>query len=139
MKFSYYEEVIKFMSSVWKSRNRELPQIFPRLLLKVISLDYVDSYTKNFVDYEIIRYLSAKVPWPYPKNGVEDFLKNIVLPQLGNGYWMWGLFLKSKPGELIGAINLWRKCCPESWPSVYWTWNLGTFQKRVDPKKIDSL
>jgi RimJ/RimL family protein N-acetyltransferase len=85
-----------------------------RLVLKAISLQDVDAYSKHFVDYNVIRFLSSVVPWPYPENGVEVFLKNIVLPNQGKDKWVWGIFLKENPEELIGCIDLWRKGKPEN-------------------------
>ena len=53
--------------------NIILPPIFKknRLILKPISLDDIPSYEKHFIDYDVIQFLSKKVPWPYPKNGVK--------------------------------------------------------------------
>ncbi len=66
------------------------------------------------MDYEIIRFLSAKVPWPYPDNGVEDFFLNEILPNQGETRWVWGIFLKEAPNELIGAVDLWQHASPEN-------------------------
>ena len=37
-----------------------------RLILKPITKQDIASYQKNFADYEVIRFLAATVPWPYP-------------------------------------------------------------------------
>lgn len=86
----------------------------PRLFLRAITLADAPGYSKYFVDYEVIRHLSAGVPWPYPENGVETFLTAVILPAQGKDRWAWGLYLKSNPRELIGCIDLWRKGCPEN-------------------------
>lgn len=78
------------------------------LILRPITPDDLPSYQKNFNDYEIIRYLAALVPWPYPENGVEDYYHNRLRPKQGKDYWHWGIFLKNNPQETIGAIDLWR-------------------------------
>lgn len=85
-----------------------------RLILREVTINDVPSYTRHFVDYEVIRFLSAAVPWPFPENGVKDFLDNVVLPKQGNDHWMWGIFLKEHPEELIGAVELWRQDRPEN-------------------------
>jgi len=85
-----------------------------RLILKAVTLSDATSYTKHFVDYEVIRYLANTVPWPYPKNGVEDYLKKMVLPDLGKGKWTWGIFMKNEPNELIGCVDLWKEGKPEN-------------------------
>ena len=50
-----------------------------RLILKPLSLDDIPSYETHFIDYEVIRHLSAVVPWPYPRNGVSEFFQNVLL------------------------------------------------------------
>ena len=87
-----------------------------RLLLRPPTLDDVPAYTRHFVDYEVIRHLSAAVPWPYPDNGVADYLAAQRVPQRGHDHnrWMWGLFERARPDELIGAVELWRPGTPEN-------------------------
>ena len=77
------------------------------------SLSDVPAYQKHFADYEVIRHLAATVPWPYPEDGVEQWLRNVVLPAQGNDRWTWGLFQKHTPDECIGSIGLWREGKPE--------------------------
>lgn len=85
-----------------------------RLLLKGLSMADAAAYAKYFVDYDVVQYLSAVVPWPYPEQGVYQFLKDVALPSQGKDRWLWGIFLKSNPGEVIGCIDLWRKGKPEN-------------------------
>lgn len=95
-------------------QNRQVPHFkTERLILKSISLDDVTSYTKHFVDYDVIRNLSNVVPWPYPENGVEEYITTMIFPRLGKTLWNWGIFLQSNPNELIGGIDLWKKGHPE--------------------------
>ncbi|MEE2835133.1 MAG: GNAT family N-acetyltransferase [Myxococcota bacterium] len=84
-----------------------------RLLLVPISLDDAAGYAEHFVDYEVIRYLSADVPWPYPPGGVESFLSEVVIPVQGQDRWVWALRSKAAPEACIGAIDLWRDGQPE--------------------------
>ncbi len=77
-----------------------------RLVLKMPTLERDEwAYKKHFVNYEVIRHLSHRVPWPYPEDGIKDFLENLIMPELGKTRWLWGIFLKSNPGELIGAVE----------------------------------
>jgi [ribosomal protein S5]-alanine N-acetyltransferase len=76
-----------------------------RLQLRGVTMADAPAIQKNFDDYEIIRYLAAIVPWPYPADGARDFL-NSVLPVQGDNRWVWGLFLHSAPAELIGIVDL---------------------------------
>ncbi|MFN3232516.1 MAG: GNAT family N-acetyltransferase [Alphaproteobacteria bacterium] len=85
-----------------------------RLILKGVTKKDAPSYTTHFVDYEVIRHLASVVPWPYPDGGVPDFIGNVILPNQGNGRWVWGIHLKDGPAGLIGAIDLWRPGTPEN-------------------------
>lgn len=79
-----------------------------RLLLAGVSLKDAPSYQKNFADYEVVRHLNTRVPWPYPESGAGDYIENHILPTQEKDRWTWGLFLKSAPTELIGGVELWR-------------------------------
>lgn len=85
-----------------------------RIILKPVTENDFENYYKNINDYEVIRYLSSQVPWPYPKEGVGTFLNTHVFPFLGIDRWFWGIYLKENPSEVIGAIDLWRKPNPEN-------------------------
>ena len=84
-----------------------------RLILTALTLDDVPAYQQHFVDYEVIRHLSSLIPWPYPASGVEEFFRNILIPQQGSVRWSWGIRLKSSPKEILGCVDLWRKGNPD--------------------------
>lgn len=106
-----------------------------RLILREVKLSDIPSYKKNFVNYAVISQLSAAVPWPYPDDGVEWFLNNIVFPSQGKDRWVWGLFLKEKPDEIIGTVDLWREGIPEN--RGFWLgeafWGKGYMTEAVAP------
>lgn len=106
-----------------------------RLILREIELSDEPSYKENFVDYEVIRHLSSAVPWPYPENGIKDFIENFILPNQGKDRWMWGIFLKENPTELIGVVDLWRMGKPEN--RGFWLarkyWGKGFMTEAVFP------
>jgi RimJ/RimL family protein N-acetyltransferase len=79
-----------------------------RLILRPITPADFPIYQKNFNDYEVIRYLAAIVPWPYPENGVEEYYRNVIVPKQDKDYWHWGIFSKVNLNEVIGGIDLWR-------------------------------
>src|SRR5690606_17264191 len=58
------------------------------------------------------QFLSSAVPWPYPDNGAEYFINNMILPRQGKDRWRFGIFLQENPEELIWAIELWREPIP---------------------------
>jgi ribosomal-protein-alanine N-acetyltransferase len=106
-----------------------------RLFLRGVELKDEPAYKKNFVEYEVIRHLSSAVPWPYPENGVREFIESHILPNQGKDRWVWGLFLKTKPDELVGVVDLWREGRPEN--RGFWLtkslWGRGLMTEAVKP------
>ncbi len=106
-----------------------------RLILKPISLEDAESYQENFNDYEVLKYLSFRVPWPYPDNGAEEFICNFVIPNQGVTRWSWGIRLKSNPQEIVGAVELFVPGIPEN--RGFWLgkkyWNQGYMTEAVKP------
>lgn len=107
----------------------------PRLILRGLQISDAPSYQKNFNDYEVTQFLSANVPWPYPEDGAEFFIKNVVLPNQGITRWNWGIFLKSNPEEVIGSVELFHPGVPEN--RGFWLakkyWNKGYMTEAVAP------
>jgi len=85
-----------------------------RVCLRPVTMYDIPAYEKHFVDYEVIRHLTDNVPWPYPENGVSDWVVNHTLALQGNNRWTWGLFLHTDSSTLIGGIELWRPGTPEN-------------------------
>jgi|SRR6516164_8465810 ribosomal-protein-alanine N-acetyltransferase len=85
-----------------------------RLILRDIIERDAPAYERHFIDYEVIGTMSHLVPWPYPKNGVLEYIRNIVIPNQSVDQWFWGICLKAAPEELIGAIWLKRKGTPSN-------------------------
>ena len=106
-----------------------------RLILRGVTLNDASSYAKHFIDYEVVRFLSKSIPWPYPEDGIKNYLKEVVLPRQGKGKWVWGIFLKVNPEELIGVVDLWRQGRPEH--RGFWLgkkfWGMGIMTEAVIP------
>jgi [ribosomal protein S5]-alanine N-acetyltransferase len=82
----------------------------PRLLLRPLELADADRVQILFPQWEIVRYLSKQVPWPYPPDGAYRFYKDVALPALERGdAWHWTLRLKGAPTRLVGSISLMRE------------------------------
>jgi RimJ/RimL family protein N-acetyltransferase len=106
-----------------------------RLILRELVEADAQNYEKHFVDYNVIRTLTALVPWPYPEGGVLEYLKTQVLPKQGDDKWVWAINLNDSPNELIGAIDLWRPGTPENrgfWLG-YKYWGNGYMTEAVEP------
>jgi ribosomal-protein-alanine N-acetyltransferase len=78
-----------------------------RLWLRPLELADAEQTQKIFPIWEVVRYLDAQVPWPYPQDGAFTFYRDVVLPAMERGEaWHWSLRLKEKPDRLIGSIAL---------------------------------
>jgi RimJ/RimL family protein N-acetyltransferase len=79
----------------------------PRLILRPLELADADAVQILFPQWEIVRYLNNRVPWPYPPDGAYTFYRDTLLPAVERGeQWDWTLRLKGDPSELIGGIGL---------------------------------
>ncbi|WP_338569269.1 GNAT family N-acetyltransferase [Pseudomonas canadensis] len=78
-----------------------------RLILRPLTLDDAEVIQQLFPHWEVVRYLTAEVPWPYPADGAHSFLEHVALPAMARGEeWHWSIRLKSAPDALIGNICL---------------------------------
>ncbi len=78
-----------------------------RLWLTPVSLADASRTQEIFPHWEIVRYLAASVPWPFPSDGAEKYYREVALPGMARGSeWDWVLRLKASPKEHIGAISL---------------------------------
>ena len=78
-----------------------------RLILRPLSLGDEAAIQRIFPQWEIVRWLDAGVPWPYPDDGARYFLEQVALPQMAAGTaWHWGIFRREAPDDLIGEITL---------------------------------
>jgi [ribosomal protein S5]-alanine N-acetyltransferase len=81
--------------------------VTPRLILRPLELADAEQSQLLFPHWEIVRYLSKVVPWPYPPDGAYRFYRDVALPAMSRGeQWHWTLRLKTNPEQLIGSISL---------------------------------
>jgi len=131
----YREKKSEFIEEVL-TKARKLPEFeTERLFLRGVEASDIPTYQRNFADYEVIQHLSHKVPWPFPENGVRDFLEAVIWPKQGINRWAWALFEKEKRDEVIGIVDLWREGCPEN--RGFWLakkhWGKGFMTEAVNP------
>ena len=80
-----------------------------RLYLRPLAFEDADQAQILFPHWEIVRYLTKEVPWPYPPDGAHTYYRDIALPAVKRGdAWHWTLRLKSAPDRMIGSISLMR-------------------------------
>ena len=87
----------------------------PRLILRPLQLSDAAEIQPLFAQWEVVRQLNARVPWPFPANGVETYYRDDALPAIERGdEWHWMLRLKDDPEaqtkiKIIGSICLVRE------------------------------
>ncbi len=78
-----------------------------RLLLLPLSMEDGPAIQRVFPIWEIVRYLDARIPWPYPADGAERYLRDVVLRFVRLGtWWCWSIRTKADPDRLIGIVDL---------------------------------
>jgi [ribosomal protein S5]-alanine N-acetyltransferase len=78
-----------------------------RLVLRPLELADAPQVQLLFPQWEIVRYLSSVVSWPYPPDGAYAYYRDRVLPAIDRGdEWHWTLRLKTDTERLIGCITL---------------------------------
>ncbi|MCF1505354.1 GNAT family N-acetyltransferase [Afifella sp. H1R] len=87
---------------------QKIPEIStPRLTLRPLRIDDAAAIQRRFPQFEIVRYLNAVVPWPYPEDGALTYIRDVALPAIEAGReWHWTLRPKAGPDEAIGVISL---------------------------------
>ncbi|YCH20270.1 GNAT family N-acetyltransferase [Pseudomonas sp. D1-3] len=79
----------------------------PRLLLQPLQLADAEQIQPLFGQWEVVRYLNAQVPWPYPADGALVYLRDVALPAMAAGSeWHWTLRPGAEPARVIGVISL---------------------------------
>jgi [ribosomal protein S5]-alanine N-acetyltransferase len=80
-----------------------------RLVLRPLQLEDAEQVQPLFATWEVVKYLSHRVPWPYPPDGAHAFYRDVALPAIQRGEeWHWTLRLKETPGQIIGSVTLLR-------------------------------
>ena len=78
-----------------------------RLRLLPLTLADAPAIQAAFPVWEVVRWIAATVPWPYPDDGAASFVSQIALPAMADGTaWHWSIRRRSEPGTLIGVVSL---------------------------------
>jgi len=79
-------------------------------LLQPLRLADAEQTQLLFPRWEIVQFLTALIPWPYPADGALTFYRDVALPAMERGEaWHWTLRFRASPEEHIGAIGLMAK------------------------------
>jgi RimJ/RimL family protein N-acetyltransferase len=78
-----------------------------RLILRPEEVADAPQIQALFPQWEIVRFLKNRVPWPYPPDGALCYIRDIAVPQMERGEaWHWTIRLAARPDEIIGSISL---------------------------------
>jgi RimJ/RimL family protein N-acetyltransferase len=79
-----------------------------RLILRPLELADAAEAQPLFAQWEIVKQLNARVPWPFPEDGVHTYYRDDALPAIERGAELhWMLRLKDDPARnVIGSICL---------------------------------
>ncbi len=78
-----------------------------RLILRPLELADAAQIQEIFPQWEIVRYLATRVPWPYPPDGALIYCRDIALPQMERGEgWHWTIRRLEASAQIIGVISL---------------------------------
>jgi RimJ/RimL family protein N-acetyltransferase len=82
----------------------------PRLVLRPLELADADQAQPLFANWEIVKYMNARVGWPLLPNSTFLYYRDVALPAMERGEeWHWTLRLRTDSERLIGGISLMRK------------------------------
>jgi ribosomal-protein-alanine N-acetyltransferase len=79
----------------------------PRLILRPIRASDAVVIQRRFPQWEIVRFLTAHVPWPYPPHGAAEHVAHTLGAMERGEKLHWAITLKDGDDELIGRIDLW--------------------------------
>jgi [ribosomal protein S5]-alanine N-acetyltransferase len=79
----------------------------PRLVLRPIRAEDIDAMRRRFGQWDVVKHLSASVPWPLPPDNFEVAMADTLEKMARGERCSWAITRKEDPGELIGRIDLW--------------------------------
>jgi [ribosomal protein S5]-alanine N-acetyltransferase len=79
----------------------------PRLVLRPLRSKDAPVIQKRFAQWEVVRWLDAKVPWPYPADGAATFVAACLAEMAGGEKSHWAIVPRKGPADLIGVVSLW--------------------------------
>src|SRR3954470_2143481 len=107
-----------------------------RLILRPLALSDAPAIQRHFNNWSIIRNLAAVVPWPYPDDGAESFVR-LQLEKIAAGeeIYQWVLALRGGDGEAIGNIHFRPRAESSKGHRGFWLaepyWNRGLMSEAI--------
>jgi len=79
----------------------------PRLILRPLRRDDAPTIQRRFPRWEVVRHLSAHIPWPYPADEAVRHVEQCIAAMARGEKLYWAITLKGAGDDLIGRIDLW--------------------------------
>ena len=79
----------------------------PRLVLRPVRSKDAPVIQRRFPQWDVVRWLNAKVPWPYPADGASAYVATCLEEMARGEKSHWAIVPKEGPADLIGIIDLW--------------------------------
>jgi [ribosomal protein S5]-alanine N-acetyltransferase len=107
-----------------------------RLTLRPLALSDAPAVQRHFNNWNIIRNLASVVPWPYPDDGAESFIRlQLEKVAAGEEIYLWVLALQSGDGEAIGNIHFRPRADSPKGNRGFWLaepyWNRGLMTEAI--------
>ncbi len=107
-----------------------------RLILRPLALSDAPAIQRHFNNWNIIKNLTAIVPWPYPDDGAETFIRQqLEKIAAGEEDYQWVLVVRFGDGEAIGSINFRPRSDSAKGNRGFWLaepyWNQGLMTEAV--------
>jgi ribosomal-protein-alanine N-acetyltransferase len=77
-----------------------------RLMLRPLRLDDAPAIQRRFPRWEVVRWLTVLVPWPYPEDGAVTYIRRSLEQRARGERFFWAITLKGGD-EPLGGIDLW--------------------------------
>ncbi|UGA42951.1 GNAT family N-acetyltransferase [Bradyrhizobium quebecense] len=115
----------------------ETPRIETRrLILRPLALSDAAAIQRHFNNWNVIKTLATVVPWPYPEDGAESFIKReLDKIAAGEESYQWVLVLRTGDGEAIGNVNFRPRADGRKGNRGFWLaepyWNRGLMTEAI--------
>jgi len=107
-----------------------------RLILRPLALSDAAAIQRHFNNWNVIKNLASVVPWPYPDDGAETFVR-LQLKKIaaGEDIYQWVLVLRSGDGQAIGNIDFRPRADHRKGNRGFWLaepyWNRGLMTEAI--------
>ena len=68
----------------------------PRLRLRPLRLSDAPQCQKLFPHWEIVEFMAAAIPWPYPDDGAQTYLESVLSKMAAGEEYDWAITSKQR-------------------------------------------